>query len=446
MAAPKLPEDSVPRATALLLALAAPAAAQTEAPPKPNIVVIVADDLGYAELGCQGCPDIATPNIDSIAKDGVRFTAGYATCAVCAPTRCGLMLGRYQQRFGFEHNPGPPGNSSPEFGLPDGVPTLAERLRDAGYATGVFGKWHLGYREGSRPLDRGFQEFFGFLAGAHDYDPAKPQNADPLLRGNEVATEKDYLTRAFGREAAAFVGKHAKGPFFLYVPFNAVHAPMQPDPACAERVAKITNADRRKFASMLTSLDDAVGVILAALREHELEERTLVVFVSDNGGPTLQTTSSNTPLSGQKGMVFEGGIRVPYLVRWRGRLPAGRVYDEAVSTMDLHATALAAAGVKLPADPPLDGADLLPHLEGKADGRPHEALFWRMGGQSAARVGDWKLVMERGEPDALFNLKEDISERKNLAAEMPEKVKELRAAYAEWEKGTVEAKWKRGVK
>ncbi|MEK7466357.1 MAG: sulfatase-like hydrolase/transferase [Planctomycetota bacterium] len=429
----------------LLLAAVVPAFAQSDPPQKTNIVVIVADDLGYAELGCQGCPDIATPNIDSIARDGVRFTAGYATCAVCAPTRAALMLGRYQQRYGFEHNPGPPGNSSPVFGLPEGVPTLAERLRDAGYSTGMVGKWHLGYSKGTRPLDRGFQEFFGFLAGAHDYDPEKPQNADPLRRGEEPVTEKEYLTRAFSREAAAFIKKRAGEPFFLYMTFNAVHAPMQPDPACAERVAGIKNADRRKFASMLTSLDDAVGVILAALREHKVEERTLVFFMSDNGGPTLQTTSSNTPLSGQKGMVYEGGIRVPYLARWKGRLPAGKVYDEPVSTMDIHATALAAAGVKLPEDPNLDGASLLPFLEGKAEGRPHEALFWRMGAQAAARVGDWKLVMEKGEPDALFNLKEDIGERENLAVENAEKLKELRAAYAEWEKGTIAAKWKRGA-
>ncbi|KAF0244983.1 MAG: hypothetical protein FD180_2023 [Planctomycetota bacterium] len=426
-----------------LLSLASFSFAQTDTAPRPNIVVIVADDLGYAELGCQGCTDIPTPNIDSIAKDGIRCTAGYATCAVCAPTRAAMMLGRYQQRFGFEHNPGPSGAASAEFGLPEGVPTLPERLREAGYATGAIGKWHLGYSEGSRPLDKGFQEFFGFLAGAHSYDPARPQVANPIYRGNEPVEEKAYLTKAFAREAVAFIRKHAKEPFFLYSPFNAVHAPMQTDPKVLDRVAQIRNADRRAFAAMLVSLDDAVGRILEALRENELDERTLIFFVSDNGGPTLQTTSSNTPLSGQKGMVYEGGIRIPYLVRWKGRLPAGKVYDEAVSTMDVHATALVAAGVKLPEDPKLDGASLLAFLEGKAEGRPHEALFWRMGAQSAARVGNWKLVMERGEPDALFDLKADIGERKNLAAENADRLKELRAAYADWEKGTIAAKWKR---
>ncbi len=405
--------------------------------------MIVVDDLGYAEVACPGCTDVATPHIDSIAVEGVRFTAGYATCSLCAPTRAALMVGRYQQRFGFEHNPGPRQITDPAFGLPTGVPTLAERLRDAGYATGAIGKWHLGYREGSRPLDRGFQEFFGFLGGVHTYGPMEPGKSSKILRGTEPVLEREYLTRAFARESMAFIRAHADEPFLLYSAFNAVHDPLDPDPATEERVAGIADEKRRKFASMLVSLDDAVGEILAALREHELDQRTLVFFLSDNGGPTRQTSSSNAPFSGHKGVVYEGGIRVPYFMRWIGHLPAGRVYGNPVSTMDVYPTALAAAGLRTDEDTTLDGVDLLPFLAGERKGTPHEALFWRLGDQSAVRMGEWKLVMRSGRSDALFDLRTDHSEQVNLSSEQPEKLQELRAAYREWEKEMIPAKCSR---
>lgn len=409
----------------------------------PNVVLILADDLGYAELGCQGCTDIATPHIDSIARNGVRCTQGYVTCPVCAPTRAGLLTGRYQQRFGFETNPGPEANASDSFGLPPDQPTLAERLKPAGYATGMVGKWHLGYKPELTPPRRGFDEFYGFLSGAHSYLPGAGRTE--LRRGMATVTdEREYLTDAFGREAVAFIQKNRNRPFYLYVPFNAVHAPLQASEKYLQRVAHITDARRRTFAAMMVAMDDAVGRILETLRADGLEQNTLVVFLSDNGGPTPQTTSSNTPLRGYKAQVFEGGIRVPYMVKWPSQLPAGAVFAEPVVSLDIVPTVLAATGAAVPAGRQLDGVNLLPYLRGQQPGRPHESLFWRFGAQRAMRMGDWKLLKQQPQaPWQLYNLAEDIAESKDLAETMPEKVKELDQAWQAWNAQLQEPKWAR---
>lgn len=425
-----------------LLPRAFAAQAASTQPSRPNIVLLLADDLGYADLGVQGCRDIATPHIDSIAKRGVRFTSGYVTCPICAPTRAGLLTGRYQQRFGFEHNPGPERAASETFGLPREELTLAERLKRAGYATGMFGKWHVGYREGLRPTERGFDEFFGFLTGAHDYDPTVSRPTNPLLRGTTPVTEKEYLTDAFAREAMAFVDRHKDRPFFLYLPFNAVHSPLQAGAKVRDRVKDIKDEKRRTYATMLSAMDDAVGGVLGKLREHRLDDRTLIFFLSDNGGPTWQTTSRNDPLRGYKGQVYEGGIRIPFLMQWHGHVPAGRVYDDPVVSLDIHATALTAAGVPVKPEMKLEGADLVPVLNGKKD-PPHEALFWRFGWQTAARKGDWKAVARRGSAPQLFNLSRDIGEQTDLAAKEPERLRELQAAYEQWNAGNIPAKWRR---
>ena len=413
---------------------------------RPNIVIILADDLGYADLGCQGCRDIPTPHIDSIAKNGVRCTDGYATHPVCSPSRAGLLSGMYQHRFGFEHNSGPERYASPKFGVPRSIPTLAERLKKAGYATAMAGKWHIGFKEGMRPHERGFDFHYGFLSGARSFYPDSPQERDPIIRNGEIVTdEKDYLTDAFGREAAAFIDRSKDQPFFLYLAFNAVHTPLEATPEYEARFPHITDRKRKTYAGMTAAMDDAVGDVLGKLREHGLEESTLVFFYSDNGGPTWQTTSRNDPLRGFKGDMFEGGIRVPFLVQWKGRLPAGKVYREMVMGFDVHATALAAAGVGVSRSErtTLDGVDLLPYLTGEEQGRPHDRLFWRSGAQHAARMGDWKLVKTRNGDPVLFNLKDDIDEQLDLAASNPDKLKELQAAFAEWEKGTMPAQWVR---
>lgn len=434
-----------------MLALALPAWAA--GPAKPNIVVILGDDMGYADIGVHGCKDIPTPNIDSLARDGVRFTNGYVSGPYCSPTRAGLLTGRYQTRFGHEFNPG--GGTQ---GLPVTETTIADRLKAAGYATGLVGKWHLGSSPAHHPQKRGFDEFFGFLGGAHPYFPEKAM-APPIFRGTTDSGETEYLTDAFGREAVAFVEKHQAHPFFLYLAFNAVHTPMHATDARLKKFEGIADIRRRTYAAMMWAMDEAVGKLLAKLRQEKLDGNTLVVFFSDNGGPTMPGTtingSRNDPLRGSKRTTLEGGVRVPFLVRWPGKVAAGKVYDRPVIQLDILPTALAAAGVEPKPDWKLDGVDLLPYLSGKKTGQPHDALFWRFGKQMAVRQGDWKLV--RYDPNAdeqkgaatpakLYNLAADIGETTDLAAKNPEKVKELRAAWEGWNRGNVSPLWGGGKK
>jgi arylsulfatase A-like enzyme len=404
-------------------------------------LVILADDLGYAELGCQGCKDIPTPNIDAIACAGVRFTQGYVTCPICAPTRAGLLSGRYQERFGFETNPGPEAYADKKFGLPLDQRTLAERLKACGYATGMVGKWHLGYKPELTPSKRGFDEFYGFLSGAHNYLPGGRRSE--LRRGMETSTdEKEYLTDAFGREAVAFIQKNKAKPFFLYLPLNAVHGPLEATEKYLKRVEGIENATRRTYAAMTVAMDAAVGRALDTLRKEGLEENTLIFFLSDNGGPTPQTTSGNAPLRGYKAQVWEGGIRVPFIVQWKGKLPARKVFSPPVVSLDIVPTVLAAVGCAAKPEDKLDGVDLLPYLSGEKPGRPHDALYWRFHTKQAIRSGDWKLVRDRGQDRwELYDLADDIGESKDLAGKMPDKVKELDAAWQAWNAQLQAPKW-----
>jgi arylsulfatase A-like enzyme len=340
---------------------------------RPNIVIILADDYGFGDCSMHGCKDIPTPHIDSIARRGVRCTSGYVSAPQCSPTRAGLLTGRYQQRFGHEFNA-----AIEDSALSLSETTLASRLRAAGYATGLVGKWHLGSDEQHQPLARGFQEFFGFLGGANPYLPQSPKGTVPrVLRGREDAGEKQFLTEALGREAVAFVDRHQREPFFLYLAFNAPHGPLQATEPYLKRFAGIKDETRRTYAAMVAAMDDAIGQVLAKLREAGLEEDTLVFFLSDNGGPTDVNASSNRPWRGVKGEVREGGVRVPLLVQWPKHLPAGQTYDQPVIQLDIHPTALAAAGAAIGADAKLDGVDLLPYLTGKKAGPPHETLYWR---------------------------------------------------------------------
>jgi len=404
---------------------------------RPNIIVIVSDDQGYAEIGAQGCKDIPTPNIDSLGRNGIRFTNGYVSCPVCSPTRAGLITGRYQQRFGHEFNPGP--EPADNFGLPLSETTLAARLKSAGYRTGIVGKWHLGFTEKYQPLNRGFDEFFGFLGGAHQYFGEKGDGRNSIMRGSERVEEKEYLTDAFAREAVSFIERHSKEPFFLYLTFNAVHSPLQAPEKYLSRFSGITDTKRRTFAAMLSAMDDAVGQVLDTLRKSTLEENTLVFFVSDNGGPTQSTTSNNAPLSGYKGQVLEGGIRVPYLVQWKGTIPAGEVYDKPVISLDIAPTACKVAGAKAEGAK-FDGVDLLPFLTGKSSDNPHDALYWRFGPQSAIRKGDWKLV-KLADGEHLYNLAEDIGEKDDVASKNSEKLKELSDQLAGWDSKLAKPLW-----
>ena len=406
---------------------------------KPNIVVIIADDLGYGELSVQGCKDIPTPNVDSIAKKGIRFTNGYVSCPVCSPTRAGLNTGRYQQRFGHEFNPGMPGNAVESFGLPLSETFLAARLKAGGYTTGCVGKWHLGYTKGYMPLDRGYDEFFGFLGGAHGYIGEGAGEGNHMMRGNDPIDEKEYLTDAFGRESVAFIEKHKDKPFFLYLAFNAVHSPLQAIDKYLKRFPDIKDQKRRTFAAMQSAMDDAIGKVLDTVRKNNLEENTIIFFVSDNGGPTASTTSKNDPLRGFKGEVYEGGIRTPSMVQWPGHIPAGKVYEKPVISLDIAPTALAVAGIKAD-DAKFDGVDLMPFLKG-GSGVPHDVLYWRFGPQHAIRKGDWKLLLGPNGDTGLYNLADDIAETKDLSADKPEKVKELNDLYEKWNSELVPALW-----
>jgi arylsulfatase A-like enzyme len=430
----------------------------------PNVVLIVGDDMGYADIGVHGCKDIPTPNIDLLAAAGVRCTNGYVSGTYCSPTRAGLLTGRYQNRFGHEYNPGgaearrlEKGTKAAESeaGLPLSEVTMADRLKDAGYKTALIGKWHLGGSESFHPMKRGFDEFFGFLGGAHSYFPGK---GGPILRGYEPVDEKEYFTDAIARESIAFLDRQAQDkPFFLYVAFNAVHTPMEADDERLKKFTHIGDKKRQTYAAMMSAMDDAIGKVLAKLSEKKLDENTLVFFISDNGGPTMRTTTTNAsinkPLRGSKRTTLEGGIRVPFLVRWSGKIPAGKVYDQPVIQLDILPTVLAAAGILAAEGEPLDGIDLLPFFTDEKSGSPHDALFWRFGRQMAVRMGDWKLVKydptvdgkDAGRGQAteakLYNLADDIGETKNLIDEQPQKAKELQAAWDKWNAANVPPAW-----
>jgi arylsulfatase A-like enzyme len=417
---------------------------------RPNVLVIVADDLGYADVGFQGCKDIPTPHVDALCKSGVRCTNGYVSGPYCSPTRAGLLTGRYQTRFGHEFNPG----AGPNAGLPLSETTMADRLKTAGYKTGWVGKWHLGSAEKFYPMKRGFDETFGFLGGAHPYFP---ERGAPIYRGSEVVPEKEYLTDAFAREAVAFLDRHKQGPFFLYLAFNAVHTPMDATEERLKLFPDIVDKMRRTYAAMTLAMDEAVGKVLDKLRAERLEENTLIFFISDNGGPTMRGTtinaSRNTPLRGSKRTTLEGGIRVPFVVSWKGRLSAGQTYNKPVIQLDILPTALAAAGVSVQPEWKLDGVNLLPYLTGKDAGTPHDVLYWRFGEQMAIRQGDWKLVRydpvvdgERGRatPAKLYNLAQDIGEAHDLIAQEPEKRKQLESLWQKWNATLAKPLWGQG--
>jgi len=435
-----------------LLALSRLAAAEGASPAakRPNIIVILADDLGYADVGLQGCTDIPTPHVDSIGKAGVRFTSGYVSHPFCSPTRAGLMTGRYQQRFGHENNP-VYSTALDKVGLPLDQVTLPQTLKAAGYVTGIVGKWHLGAAPHFHPMKRGFDEFFGFLGGGHDYLKAEMEDVPreysiPIQRNGKPVPLTGYLTDVLGSEAAAFIDRHQKEPFFLYLAFNAPHTPLQAPEKYSDRVKNIADPTRRAYAALVIAMDDAIGTVLEKLRSTGLEQDTLVFFLSDNGGPGPVTHASNAPLRGNKGNVLEGGVRVPFFVRWPARLPAGKTYDEPVISLDIFPTAVAAAGGQLPADLKLDGVNILPHIEGppvRRAGSPHERLFWRTGGGAAmaVREGRYKVVRTGEKPPELYDLKEDIGEARDLASDKPDVVARLVKAYEEWNKELVPPLW-----
>jgi arylsulfatase A-like enzyme len=402
------------------------------APAHPDIVLIVLDDLGYGDLGCYGCPDIRTPHIDRLAREGVKLTSFYANGPVCTPTRAALMTGRYQQRAGLEWAISP-GEREP--GLPVEETSLPRMLKQEGYATALLGKWHLGYRREFGPIAHGFDEFFGFLSADIDHYSHREITGEPdLYEGDRPVESQGYMTDLITKRSLAFIDKHASKPFFLEVAYDAVHWPFQPPdrPDDVRSARTWYSGTRQDYAKMLERVDDGIGAILDSLERKGLTERTLVIVTNDNGGERL---SRGAPLTGYKGLLLEGGIRVPCLIRWPGKLRAGKVSDLVGITMDLTATILAAAGGRPPEGRNLDGMDLVPILSG-VQSAPERTLFWRVAPerllQRAARKEKWKYIRHpRGE--LLFDLEADVAERRDLSKQFPGKLAELRDEVARWE-------------
>jgi arylsulfatase A-like enzyme len=428
----------------------ASALAQTPTAAKPNVVLIVTDDVGYGDLGSYGAPDIKTPNIDSLARDGVRLTDFYAA-PQCTPTRAALISGRYQQRFRLEAAmPGP--KTAPNSGLPATGYSLPQLLKNNGYATGLVGKWHLGYKPEFSPNAHGFDYFFGFKSGFVDYyqhtaGPDAPLKAD-LFENDTPVNVEGYMTDLITERSIRFIQEHASQPFFIDVAYNAGHWPYQPPdaPSVARDGGRHlgpfddATSTRADYVAMLERADQGIGKILDALDRAGARQNTIVIFTNDNGGEWL---SRNAPLFHFKNSLWEGGIRVPAIVRWPGHIPAGKVSGQVGMTMDLTASILAATGTRVSAEAQPDGVNLLPVLEGRTP-EIERTLFWRISaaaGQWAVRSGDWKLLVDISRP-LLFNLRADIGERQDLSGQHPDIAKRLRSLLVAWEQD-VDAEAKR---
>lgn len=395
---------------------------------KPNLLIFYADDLGYGECGVYGCKDIPTPHIDSIAKQGIKFTQGYVAATYCSPSRAGLMTGRYPTRFGHEFNA-----VARSSGLSLNETTLAYRLKSMGYATCAIGKWHLGESEPYRPMKRGFDEFFGTLNNTPFFHPTNFIDSRVSPEVQAITDPTFYTTDQYAARAVDWIEQHKSETWFLYLPFNAQHAPLEAPQKYLDRFPNLT--DKRKiFAAMMSGMDDAIGRVMAKVREIGQEEKSLVFFIGDNGGPTASTTSYNGPLRGFKMTTFEGGPRVPYLAQWKGTFPSGLVYEPPVMNLDVVPTIVTAAGGKIDPAWKLDGVDLLPYVTGAKTDRPHETLYWRYGEQWAVRHGDYKLVVSKGGSGSpeLYNLASDIGESNDLAAKEPGKVSQLQKLWDRW--------------
>ena len=447
---------------------------------RPNILLIVVDDLGYGELGCYDGREIPTPHLDALAASGARLTNGYVTAPLCAASRAALLTGRYQTRFGFEFNPLGAKNTLPGIGLPVTEKTVAHHLRAAGYATGLVGKWHLGGTAPFHPQRHGFDEFFGFLHEGHFYLPppwygsttwlrrktlpdggkgrwtspdgrvvwSTDLNTDehaydadnPLLRSSQPVNEPEHLTDAFTREACDFIRRYRQQPFFLYVAYNAVHSPMQGTDQFLKRFGHLPDIQRRIFAASLAHLDDRVGQIIAEIRNSGIADNTLVVFLSDNGGPTRELTSSNAPLRGGKGELLEGGVRVPFIVSGLG-IPAGSVVDSPVSSMDATAACLELADIN-PSPGHLDGVSFMPLLTGRAQSGTDRPLFWRLGRKHALRRGNWKIIRDHEQGWELYNLAQDSGEATDLASLETARTQEMALLWDQWNAEQIDPLWR----
>ncbi|KAF2516982.1 sulfatase-like hydrolase/transferase [Flavobacterium foetidum] len=459
---------------------------------KPNIIILLADDLGKYDISLYGVKSTPTPQIDSLAASGVTFTDGYVSSSICSPSRAGLITGRYQERFGHEFQPGDrypknnleyyafkylintdnwrlnpkityPNNASiATQGLPQSEITFADLAKRKGYSTAIIGKWHLGHNKGFFPLDRGFDYHYGFYQAFSLFAP-EDDNPDiinhhhkdftdkviwgqgrvgigKIRRDTTIIDEKEYLTEKFADEAEAFIDKNKDKPFLLYVPFNAPHTPFQVRKKYYDRFPHVKDENKRVYFAMISALDDAIGRIRAKVRKEGLEENTLIIFASDNGGADYTFATTNAPLKGGKFSHFEGGVNVPFALSWKGKIKPNTVYKTPVSTLDIFTTIAAAIHSDLPKDRIYDGVDLVSTVE--QNKQAHKNLYWRSGDAKAIRSGDWKLIISgKTHEKWLYNLALDKSEKTDLAAKNPAKVNELEHALQNWEKGLVKPLW-----
>lgn len=463
----------------------------------PNILLIIADDLGYSDLASYGNSQIRTPNIDGLGVSGTRFSTAYVTSPICAPSRMAIMTGRYQQRFGCEFMPydkfdpsvkktitrhflsakkKPEGIAAlrPDFFLarssyatdvPVAEMTIASLLKKKGYKTGMVGKWNLSSSADVFPDQHGFDYSYYFDGALSRYADVPSDNGQyinvhlpwafseipawaprrgstAIKEGRSVVTDTGYLTFSFAGKAIHFIEQNKASPFFLTLSFNAPHDPFQVPVEYFNRLSTIKDSVKRVYYGMIEALDDAVGSVLKKLEEEGLDQNTLIFFISDNGGATYTRATDNAPLKGGKCTHFEGGVTVPFLVKFPGRIKGGTVYTNPVSSLDLFSTIAAASGAELPIDRVFDGVNLLPFLNEQSQ-RPHDLFYWRSGYSKAIRKGDWKLyINEKNKVSYLYNLSDDLEESQDLSEKFPGKVIELRKALIEWEKNnTTDPKW-----
>jgi len=404
---------------------------------KPNIVVIVVDDAGYVDFGFMGSEDLETPNIDKLAKDGVIFTDAHVSASVCAPSRAGILTGKYQQRFGFEAN-GTGFGDSGDIGLSDDVETMADVFKENNYKTIAIGKWHLGGTEADHPNNRGFDEFYGFLAGGRSYfSMTNPSKEHMLQQNGKQVNFQGYLTDVLGERSIHFVEENKDQPFFMYLAYNAVHTPME---ARTDHLKKYKDHSRQHLAAMTWSLDENIGKLYKKLEELNILDNTLIFFLSDNGG-AHNNESSNGYLKGWKGNKFEGGHRVPFVVTWPGKIKGNQTFNGLTSSLDIFSTAISAACIRDDTPSQLDGTDLTPFLTKEKQGNPHDELYWRKLEESAARIGDYKLIHLKDFGSTLYNLSNDIGETKNLAPTDSLHFKMLMNGLSKWESNLIDPLW-----
>ncbi len=418
-----------------ILLIALQGYSQKPVPQKPNFILIVADDLGYGDLGFTGSKQIKTLHIDALAKGGVQFTQGYVTSAVCSPSRAGFLTGINQVEFGYDNNldENQPG-FDPEFlGLPVQVETIADRLKRLGYVNGIIGKWHLGEKDQFYPLNRGFDEFWGYRGGGHDYFTALPNGTGykaPIECNYKTPQPITYITDDKGDECVSFIQRHKKEPFFLYASFNAPHAPMEATVVHLELYKDIKDKKRRTYAAMIHRLDVNIGRIVSELEKQELRENTLIVFLSDNGGPVDVNASVNAPYRGQKGILLEGGIHVPFVMNWPGTISAGTVFHDPVSSLDIAPTFIANAGGLTDK---LEGANLVSNTKQTKTDLAERQLKWRFTISAAIREGKWKLVRLPDRLPMLYNLEKDSSELHDVSLKNLDKTKTLLKKLGDWD-------------